>query len=402
MPLPLSERARTTPQSPIRKLAHLAQRAKKQGTKVYHLNIGQPDIEAPEPFLEGLRKFSERVIAYEHSEGNERLRRAWAEYAKRTIGLSAEAGQYLITTGASEALVFLFMSCCDPGDEVIVLDPTYANYIGFAATTGVNLVPVPNRLEENFALPTREEIAARITHKTHGILLCNPNNPTGTVYTKAEVELLLEICESKDLFLMVDETYREFVYDDHRPFSVLQLSPDNQRVVVVDSLSKRFSLCGARLGAIITPNEKILAAALNLAQARLASPTVEQFAAANMLENLESNFVDAIRDEYCARRNTLFEAVRAVPGVTAHRPEGAFYTVVGLPVESAEDFATFLLSEFSAGKSTVFIAPAQGFYIGVDRGKNESRLAYVLNSPDIQRAVELLDAGLKAYRKRGA
>jgi aspartate aminotransferase len=396
--LALSTRARNTPPSPIRKLAHLAVRARSEGKKVYHLNIGQPDIKTPTEFFEGVARFKDDVLAYEQSQGNDELRKAWVDYTNRTLELSLSPEQLLITTGASEALIFLFMICCDPGDEIIIFDPTYANYIGFAAIAGVNLVPVPSSLDENFPLPPQAQIESRITPRTRAILLCSPNNPTGTVYTRAEIQSLLNICNERNLYFLVDETYREFVYDDIEPLSVLHLTQQNDRVIVVDSLSKRFSLCGARLGCLISSNKEVLAAALNLAQARLASPTIDQLAAAHMLRTISDTFVSDVRQVYQSRRDVLFAGLHSIPGVVVRKPRGAFYIVAKLPVTDAGEFASYLLSEFSHNQATTFVAPAAGFYMESKRGADKIRLAYVLNEDDLRRAVEILTLGLEAYR----
>jgi len=395
----LSQRARLTPPSPIRRLSHLATDAKAKGTKVYHLNIGQPDIQTPVQFMEGLQKYKDKVLAYEGSAGNEDLRKAWADYMNRTLGLAVPPSELLITTGASEALIFAFMVSCDPGDEIIIFDPTYANYIGFASIAGVKLVPVPCMMDNNFALPSREIIESKISARTKAILLCSPNNPTGTVYSKAELEMLLELCNSRNIFCMVDETYREFVYDSAKPLSVLHLQPRNERIIVIDSLSKRFSLCGARIGSIITCNSEVLKMCLNLAQARLASPTLDQFASAYMLSNIPSDFVNAAISEYERRRNVLYESLSKIKDVVVHKPQGAFYAIARLPVEKAEDFASFLLKDFSHEGATTFVAPASGFYMQNGRGLNKIRIAYVLNCEAIQKAVAILAAGLDAYKK---
>ena len=401
MPRPkLSERIEKTPPSPIRKLAPLAEKAGKAGIHVYYLNIGQPDIESPREFIEGLRLYKERIVAYEQSQGNEQLAAAWSRYVNKTVRVDTLPEQFLITTGASEALSFLFMTCCDPGDEVIIFDPTYANYLSFAAVTSVRPVPVPSRLEDNFALPEPKEIQRRITGRTRAILLCNPNNPTGTACGREELRSLLDLCEENNLFLILDETYRELVYDGLEPLSILNIAPDSDRVIVVDSLSKRFSLCGARLGCILTCNEEILAATLKIAQARLASPTIEQFAAAHMLERIGPDYVERVRDEFLSRRDALHDALQKIPGVVAHKPRGAFYSVVGLPVRDAEEFAAFLLSRFSYKGRTTFIAPAAGFYSDGARGTRQARFAYVLNSGDIEKAIEALAAGLEHYLKQ--
>lgn len=396
----LSNRARNTPPSPIRKLAHLAERAKRSGTQVFHLNIGQPDIESPQEFFDGLRNFDQNVVAYEQSKGNETLCVAWSKYMNKTLGLGTRPEEFLITVGASEALIFLFMTCCDPGDEVIIFDPTYANYLGFAAIAGVSLVAAPSDIEQNFALPQRHEIEEKITNRTRAILLCNPNNPTGTVYTEQDLKFLLDICDEHNIFLIVDETYREIVCDPLKPLSILNLAPRNDRVIVVDSLSKRFSLCGARIGCLLTSNEEVIATTLHIAQARLAAPTMDQFAAAYMLDRIKPDFVEKMRLAFQSRRTALYESLTQVPDVTMHKPMGAFYTIVKLPVDNAEDFARFLLTDFSLNKKTTFIAPAAGFYMQHDRGIQKARLAYVLKEADIEAAVEVLAEGLTAYQKK--
>ena len=395
-PIKLSSRAHNTPPSPIRKLAHLAAAAKKSGIHVFHLNIGQPDIESPKEFYDGLGQFKQKVVAYEQSQGNEGLCIAWSKYINKTLQLDTRPEQFLITMGASEALVFLFMICCDPGDEIIIFDPTYANYLGFAAIAGVKLVPVLSNMENNFALPARDQIQQKITNRTRAILLCNPNNPTGTVYTREELSFLLGLCEENNIFLILDETYREFVYDELEPLSILHLAPKSERVIVVDSLSKRFSLCGARIGCLLTCNEEVLAMTLKIAQARLAAPTIDQFAAAYMLEHIKDEYLEDTRKEFQSRRDAIYCALKQIPGVAVHKPKGAFYTVVQLPVENAEDFAAFMLARFSYNKKTTFIAPAAGFYMQNSQGTRQARFAYVLKKSEIEEAVEVLSAGLSS------
>jgi len=397
-PIQLSQRARQTPPSPIRRLAHLAQAAKAAGKKVYHLNIGQPDIKSPPEFLEGLKLYQDLVVAYEASEGNARLRREWAHFINRTLEINLSPEHFLITTGASEALVFVFMTCCDPGDEILIFDPTYANYIGFAAISGVKLVSILTKLKHNFALPGRDEIEAQITPRTRAILLCSPNNPTGTVYNRQELELLLNICNEHNIYLVVDETYREIVFDGLTPLSIFQLDPRNDRVIVVDSLSKRFSLCGARIGGLITSNQEFLAKTLNQAQARLAVSSVDQFAAAHMLSKIKPGYIEGVRTEYQKRRDVLCEALRTISGVEIQKPKGAFYTVARLPVSDSDDFAAFLLSRFSHMGETVFVAPASGFYMTNSTGRDKVRLAFVLDCESLQKAAELLELGLKEYK----
>jgi aspartate aminotransferase len=396
----LSDRARNTPPSPIRKLAHLANKAKKSGIHVYHLNIGQPDIESPKEFFDGLSLFKQPVVAYEQSQGYEGLCIAWSKYVNRTLQLDTTPEQFLITMGASEALVFLFNTCCDPGDEIIIFDPTYANYLGFASIAGVNLVPVLSDMDNNFAIPARSEIEKRITKRTRAILVCSPNNPTGTVCRREELKLLYDLCEEHDLFLISDETYREFVYDDLKPLSILHLVPNSKRVIVVDSLSKRFSLCGARIGCLLTCNEEVIAATLKIAQARLAAPTIDQFASAYMLDHIQDDYLERVRAEFQLRRDALYRALKKIPDVVIHKPEGAFYTIVQLPVNNAEDFASFLLSQFSYKMSTTFVAPAAGFYMQNSQGIQKARFAYVLNKGDIELAIEALAAGLVQYKKQ--
>lgn len=395
----LSQRAQLTPASPIRRLSPLASAAKKRGTTVYHLNIGQPDIRSPKEFFDGLALYKDEVVAYEHSGGNEELRKIWCESFNRSLDLNAQTADFLITTGASEGLIFLFMVCCDPGNEILVIDPTYANYKSFAAIAGVHLVSVPSFLDQGFALSAQEEISSRITERTRAILLCNPNNPTGTVYSREELTRILDLCDERDLYLIVDETYREFVYDDLTPLSILHIAPNNPRVIVVDSLSKRFSLCGARIGCLITKNEEVMQGCMNVAQSRLASPTIEQFAAAHMLRKVPDTFIAGVVAEYQSRRDTAIRALQSIPGVVTQNPKGAFYTVARLPVENAEDFAKFMLTDFSSRNETTFVAPAEGFYMNEGRGKNKIRIAFVLESAKMQRAVELLGEGLASYTK---
>jgi aspartate aminotransferase len=398
--LRLSNRARNTPPSPIRRLAPLAQKAKSKGTKVYHLNIGQPDIETPQEFFEGVRNYSEKVLAYEQSGGNQHLRDVWCAAFNSELGLSINVEDFLITTGASEGLIFLFMATCDPGDEIIVIDPTYANYKSFAAIAGVELISVQSTLEQGFSIPDSSLIEESISNRTRAILLCNPNNPTGTVYSKEELARLLEIANRHNLFFILDETYREFVYDGARPFSVFQLDSDNDRIVVVDSLSKRFSLCGARIGCLVTTNRKLSQAVLNIAQARLASPTIDQMAAAYMLERVDASYLQGVVSEYQLRRDTAITALSRITGAQVVNPQGAFYTLVRLPVKDSNDFARYLLEDFSYQAATTFVAPAEGFYMQSGFGRNEIRVAFVLEAEALKRSIEILGLGLEAYLTR--
>ena len=398
MPL-LSSRANLVPPSPIRKLAPLAEAAKRRGTKVYGLNIGQPDIKSPALFFEGVRHFSDEVIGYEGSNGRAALKTTWSRYMNSTLGLSTTPDQFLITTGGSESLLFSFIVTTSPGDQILTFDPTYANYLGFAAMAGITLSTVPSRIEDNFALPADRLIEEKLTPRTRAILLCTPNNPTGTLYSREEIQRLLNICNERNLFLILDETYRELVYDGRAPLSVLHIEPNNPRVIIVDSLSKRFSLTGTRIGCLYTTNEEVMAAVQRMAQARLSVATIEQAAAAYMLERIPADFVTNMVREYQTRRDTLYNAIRAIPGVTCHKPQGAFYTVVSLPIRDAEAFASYMLTDFQLDGKTTFVAPAGGFYLGGSGGENEIRAAYVLTSDAIRDSIAVLAAGLELYRR---
>jgi aspartate aminotransferase len=397
--LRLSNRARRTPPSPIRRLAPLANAAKKKGVSVFHLNIGQPDIETPLEFFNGIREYKEKVLAYEQSGGNEYLREVWCRSFNKSLNLSFSTDDFLITTGASEGLIFLFMAVCDPGDEIVVIDPTYANYKSFAAVAGVDLISVQSKLEQGFVIPDSSQIEEKISNRTRAILICNPNNPTGTVFTRAELERLLELANKHNLFLLVDETYREFVYDGLQPLSIFHLDNENPRIVVVDSLSKRYSLCGARIGCLITTNQVLRQAILNIAQARLASPTIDQFAAAYMLERIDDSYAKNMLQEYQKRRDVVVSALQQIPGIKLHNPQGAFYAIARLPVADASDFARYMLEDFSIDKMTTFVAPAQGFYMQNDLGIDEIRVAFVLNASALKKAVEVLAEGLQSYKK---
>ncbi|MCB0332767.1 MAG: pyridoxal phosphate-dependent aminotransferase [Bdellovibrionales bacterium] len=396
---PLSQRARNTPPSPIRRLSGLALAAKHSGAKVYHLNIGQPDIFSPDEFLTSLPRFVDKVVAYEASQGSQALRVAWSQYMNQLLDLSTTPEHFLITMGASEALIFLFMALCDAGDEILIFDPTYANYIGFAALTGVNLTPIHSKLDDGFCLPSIDSIVEGISEKTRAILLCNPNNPTGTTYTRDELKMLLHLCEERNLYFIVDETYREIVFDGREPLSILHLAPQNKRIAIVDSLSKRFSLCGARIGCLYSENEELLEKCLSMAQARLSAPSVEQFAATELLTSVDETYLHNTVKEYEKRRDVLCSRLSEMEGVTFHKPGGAFYTVVRLPVENAETFSSYLLREFRLNGETLFIAPAAGFYMGQGKGINKVRMAFVLNEQSLLRAGDILEAGLKAYQE---
>jgi len=392
----LSRRALEMPASPIRKLAPLAEAAKARGTRVLHLNIGQPDIETPACMRERLHQIEERVLEYSPSTGTPEFIRSLKRYYERRLGLRLEDNQILATTGGSEAILFAFMACANPGDDVMVVEPYYANYKAFAMMAGLNLVPVTSRGRDGFHLPPRHVFERALTPRTRLIILCNPGNPTGTVYTREELEMVAELCRDRGLFLVSDEVYREFVYDDTRAMSALELPGMDEQVIVVDSLSKRYSACGIRLGSLVTRNAEIYDACLRMAQGRLSPPGLAQFIAVGA-ESLGEDYTLDIVNEYRRRRDVLYEGLRSIPGVELRPPEGAFYCMPKLPVADAEDFCTWLLSEFEHDGATVMLAPASGFYTS-DMGKSEVRIAYVLREEDLRLAIEVLRAGLETYR----
>ena len=391
----ISEKALIVPASPIRKLVPFAEAAKKSGKTVYHLNIGQPDIQTPDAALEAIHNFDDKVLEYSHSAGIESYRiKLSASY--KAQGIPVEVEDILITTGGSEALIFAMLCTCNPGDEVIIPEPFYANYNSFAVTAGVRVVPVTSNIENGFALPAMEEIEAKITPRTKGIVICNPGNPTGYLYSKAELEALAEIVKKHDLFLYADEVYREFCYDGAQPHSVLNLPGLEEHVLMIDSVSKRYSMCGARIGALISKNKEVMAAALKFGQARLSPPTIDQVAAEAALATPQSYF-DEVVDEYVARRNIMVDGLNAIPGVFCPKPKGAFYCVARFPVDDAEKFCQWLLESFSFEGQTVMMAPANGFYSTPGAGKNEARIAYVLNQDSLRKAVDCLRVALEEY-----
>lgn len=391
----ISEKAQIVPASPIRKLVPFAEDAKKAGKTVYHLNIGQPDIQTPEAALQAIHNFDDKVLEYSHSAGIESYRvKLSASY--KAQGIPVETEDILITTGGSEALIFAMLCTCNPGDEVIIPEPFYANYNSFAVTAGVKVVPVTAKIEDGFALPAMEEIEAKITSRTKGIVICNPGNPTGYLYSKAELEALAAIVKKHDLFLYADEVYREFCYDGAQPHSVLNLPGLEAHVLMIDSVSKRYSMCGARIGALISKNKEVMAAALKFGQARLSPPTIDQVAAEAALSTPQSYF-DEVVSEYVARRNIMVDGLNSIPGVFCPKPKGAFYCVARFPVDDAEKFCQWLLESFSFEGQTVMMAPANGFYSTLGAGKNEARIAYVLNQDALRNAVECLRVALDQY-----
>jgi len=391
----ISEKGRIMPSSPIRKLVPFAEEAKRKGRKVYHLNIGQPDIPTPEVALNAIRNIDLRVIEYSHSAGNESYRRKLATYYRK-IGINIDHTDMLITTGGSEAILFALNSCVNTGEEVITPEPLYANYNGFAVSASVKIVPVTSYIKDDFALPPIKEIEKKVTSATKGIIICNPNNPTGYLYSRDELMHLRDIVKKHDLFLFADEAYREFCYDGAEHFSSMNLKGIENNVILLDSVSKRYSECGVRIGALITKNKEVISTALKFAQARLSPPGLGQIAAEASIDTPPEYFKDVNR-EYTARRNYLVEALNRIPGVYCPKPKGAFYTMVKLPVDDADKFAQWLLEEYEYKNQTVMVAPASGFYSTPGLGKNEVRIAYVLKIEDLRNAIEVLTEALKVY-----
>jgi aspartate aminotransferase len=391
----ISKRGTEMPASPIRKLVPYADAAKKRGVKVYHLNIGQPDIMTPPLFLEAVRKAEIATIEYSPSQGIPGLQKRFAKYYQDN-GIAITEKDLIVTTGGSEALYFAFMSCLDPGDEVIVPEPFYANYNGFAVGSGAHVVPITTHIEDNFDLPGIEEFEALITPRTKAILICNPSNPTGKLYPQAALEKLRTLVLAHDLYLIVDEVYREFVYDGQKHFSALKLEGMEKNVVVVDSISKRYSACGARIGTIVSHNADVMTAAMRFAQARLSPPTLEQIGAEAVMDVDPSYFADVNR-EYVSRRDTMVAGLRQIPGVLVPEVQGAFYMTVRLPIDDSDNFCQWILEHFSYQGATVMMAPASGFYATPGLGKDEVRLAYVLKREDLVAAIACLAEALKAY-----
>lgn len=393
----LSQKGLHMPESPIRKLVPYAETAKKNGVKVYHLNIGQPDIKTPKIALDAVRNANIEVLEYSHSAGFESYRRKLAKYY-RAFQLPVEAEDIIITTGGSEALLFAMGSILDDGDEIIIPEPFYANYNGFSISSGAKIVPVTAKFEDDFALPPVESFESLITPKTKAILICNPGNPTGYLYSEEEIRKLAQLVKKHDLFLIADEVYREFAYDGHQHHSILTQTDLTDHAIVIDSVSKRYSMCGARIGCIVSKNKAFMATAMKFAQARLSPPTFAQIASEAALDTPQSYF-DEVQAEYVQRRNTLVSALQQIEGVKVATPKGAFYCIAQLPVDDAEDFSKWLLETFQYDGETIMLAPAAGFYSTPGMGKNEVRLAYVLEQQDLLKSVEILKEALKFYNK---
>jgi len=394
----ISKKGLNMPQSPIRKLVPFAEDAKKKGKKIYHLNIGQPDIKTPEVALDAVKNFDKNVVEYSHSAGFESYRRGLASYYQ-SLDINITHNDLMITTGGSEALLFALNSCLDAGDEVIIPEPFYANYNGFSISSGISVKPISTSISDGFALPPIEEFVKLINPKTKAILICNPGNPTGYLYSKDELEILRDIVVKHDLFLFADEVYREFVYDGNTHLSVLSVDGLDKHAVVIDSTSKRYSMCGIRVGCIVSKNKEIIQTALKFAQARLSPPTFGQVAGEAALLTPKSYFDDVI-NEYVSRRDVLVEGLNKIEGVVCPKPKGAFYVIAQLPVDDADKFAQWLLEEFEYNGETLMVAPAAGFYYTKGQGLNQVRIAYVLNQGSLKKAIKCLDEALKIYPGR--
>ncbi len=393
----ISNRMKKMPASPIRKLSPYATAAREKGLQVYHLNIGQPDIKTPATVLDAVKNLDLSVLSYGPSEGLDQYRSKLPVYY-RGRGLPVDKEDILVTTAGSEAVFFSMFAVCDPGDEIIIPEPYYTNYNGFANMADVKIVPITCSIDNGFSLPDISDFEAKITPRTRAIMICSPNNPTGAVYTRDALAGLAELCTKHDLFLIADEVYREFIYDGPAHTSILEFPEIADRAIVVDSISKRYSACGARIGSIVCKNHDVTAGILKLGQARLCPPTIEQIAAEAAIDTPPEYF-EEVRKEYMKRRDIVFEALSAIPGVTCRKPAGAFYIVTALPVQNAEDFAVFMLKNFSSSGKTVMVAPAEGFYGTPGLGRNQIRIAYVLKEEDLRDAMGILRDGLEAYAR---
>ncbi len=394
----ISKKGRLMPESPIRKLVPYADEAKKRGTKVYHLNIGQPDIETPEVAMNAIKNYDHKVVEYSHSAGMLSLRERLCDYYK-TVDIDLSPEEIIVGAGASEAILFTFQSIMDPGDEVIIPEPFYANYNGFAVNAGINVKPIFSSIETGFALPPIEDFEKNITEKTKAILICNPNNPTGYLYTKEEMESLRDIVKKHDLFLIADEVYREFTYDGKQQYSAMYLKGIEENVILIDSVSKRYSACGVRLGWMAAKNKELIATALKFAQARLSPPTFGQVAAEAAVDTPDEYFVK-VKQEYLARRDAVVEGINRIEGAFCPNPAGAFYVVARLPIDDSDRFCQWLLEDFNYEGQTVMLAPASGFYSTPGKGKDEVRISYVLKVEDLKASVKVLEEALKVYPGR--
>ena len=395
--LDISQRAQEAQFSPIRKFVPYLEEIKKKGIKVFELHIGQPDLPTPKEILKEIRNFREKIIAYTPSDGILKVRAAWQEYYK-SVGINLDLSEIIVTIGGSEAILFTFAAISNPGEEIIVFEPFYTNYNGYASVAGIKLVPLRTLAKTGFRLPNQKEIEKKITSRTKGILICNPNNPTGTVYSKKELKMIINIAKKYNLFILSDEVYREFVYDGEKHYSIMDFPKTRARAIILDSVSKRFSACGVRIGCLVSKNKKVIEAATKFAQARLSSPMVEQLAVIPLLKNSQK-YTRKIALEYKKRRDTVFEALKKIPGVKCLKPKGAFYITVKLPIKDSDHFAKWLLTEFSFQGKTVMVAPASGFYATAGLGKDEIRIAFVLSSWKLKEAMNILKIALKEYKK---
>lgn len=393
----ISHRGEMMPPSPIRKLVPYAEKAKSRGVKVYHLNIGQPDIITPKLIMDAVRNCKITILEYSHSAGFESYRQKLTEYYKR-LDIDVTKEEIIVTTGGSEAIQFAMMSCLDPNDEVIVPEPFYANYNGFAVAAQIKIVPILSSIENGFKLPPIEDFEKNITPRTKAIMICNPNNPTGYLYSAEEMNVLKDICLKYKLFLFSDEAYKEFCYDDKHHVSAMHLAGLENNVILMDTISKRYSACGGRIGAFITKNKAVYQTAMKFAQARLSPPTFAQIAGEAAVD-LPADYFDEVKAEYVKRRDLLVSRLNNIPGVFCPNPGGAFYAMARLPVDDAEKFCQWLLEKFSYKNQTLMMAPAAGFYATKGLGKNEVRFAYVLNSDDINNAMDCLEEALKVYKE---
>jgi aspartate aminotransferase len=394
----ISNRAANTPASAIRKLVPFADEAKKRGIKVYHVNIGDPDLPTPSPVLKNIKEFKEPTLRYAPSTGMKEAIEGWQKFYQDK-GHKFEESDIIVTSGGSEGLIFAFFAIADPGDELLVFEPFYTSYAIIAAMGNIKLVPLRTYVEEGFHLPKRRVIEEAITGKTRGIVVCNPNNPTGTLYTPDEVKMVAEIALKHNLFIISDETYQEIVFDNKKVLPFASFKKLEKQLIVTDSVSKRFNSCGARVGCVVSKNKEVMQVALRFAQSRLSVATVEQLALVPMLKN-HKTYVEKIKKIYQSRRDTVVAELKKIPGVTAVKPEGAFYIIPKLPIDDSDKFATFLLSSFSDKKETVMVAPATGFYKTEGLGKSEIRIAYVLEENKLERAIELLGMAIERYNKR--
>lgn len=394
----VSKRAKEIQASPIRKLAGIAVEAKKRGVHVYHLNIGQPDIHTPDVYFNNIKEFAEKTLAYGPSDGLPEMKEAMVDYfGKYDIELKTE--NIVVTCGGSEAVSFAFSAVTDPGDEVIIPEPFYTNYNGYACLANANIVPVATKAEEGFHLPPMAEIEKKITDRTRALMICSPNNPTGTVFSKEEITGLGELARKHDLFLIADEVYKEFTYDGEKHFSILELEGLEDRTIVVDSISKRYSACGARIGAVISRNQEVIQSVLKFAQARLCPPTLEQVGAMAAYR-LPLNYFEAILSEYQQRRDVLFEILTSNKDIVLQKPKGAFYIMAKIPVDDSDEFAKWMLGEYAVDNETVMVAPGAGFYSTPGKGKQEVRIAYVLETKKLEKAARIILKAIDAYNSR--